>query len=350
MSTSVLIAGGGPAGLEAALALHRLAGERVRTTVLAPEAEFAYRPLSVLVPFAEAGPLTFPLERIAQDAEFTHVRGRLAKVDPQAREVLTETGEKLAYDALLIALGARPVEPFPGAVVFTGSPADQERVHALAEDVADGRAASLAFVVPAGATWPLPLYELALMLAGRAFERGVEVELHFVTPEHEPLELLGGEVRGLLELAGITLHTGTTWEPGMLDVERVLTLPLLEGPAIAGLPHDERGFLVVDDYCRAAPGVYGAGDATNVEVKQGGIACQMADTAAAEIARQAGAPVERARFKPKLEGLLLTDHWARHLRPGGGGATLATRGLRWPPSKIAGRELARYLKTLDPSY
>ena len=40
MSFTVLIAGGGPAGLEAALALHRLAGDRVATTVLAPEAEF----------------------------------------------------------------------------------------------------------------------------------------------------------------------------------------------------------------------------------------------------------------------------------------------------------------------
>ena len=43
-------------------------------------------------------------------------------------------------------------------------------------------------------------------------------------------------------------------------------------------------------------------------------------------------------FKPELQGLLLTGHWARYLRQGGGGPTLATRGLRWPPAKIAGRE------------
>ena len=78
MPTNVLIAGGGPAGMEAALALHRLAGDRVATTVLAPEADFTYRPLSVLAPFAEGGPLTYPLARFADDAGFTHVRGRLA--------------------------------------------------------------------------------------------------------------------------------------------------------------------------------------------------------------------------------------------------------------------------------
>ena len=31
--------------------------------------------------------------------------------------------------------------------------------------------------------WPLPLYELALMTAGRAYEMQVDVELTVVTPE-----------------------------------------------------------------------------------------------------------------------------------------------------------------------
>ena len=70
------------------------------------------------------------------------------------------------------------------------------------------------------------------------------LDLHFVTPEAAPLERFGEpvsrELRGLLDLAGITLHTGLAWTPAMLDVQRVVTLPRLEGPAIAGLPHDAR--------------------------------------------------------------------------------------------------------------
>ena len=65
MPTNVLIAGGGPAALEAALALHRLAGDRVATTVLAPESHYTYRPLSVLSPFAAGSATTYPLDRIA---------------------------------------------------------------------------------------------------------------------------------------------------------------------------------------------------------------------------------------------------------------------------------------------
>jgi sulfide:quinone oxidoreductase len=349
MAFSVLIAGGGPAGLEAALALDRLAGDRVTTTLLAPEAEFTFRPLSVLTPFSEGGAVAYPLARFAADARFTHVRDRLASVDTGAREVRTVTGARLPYDALLIAAGARPVVPFPGAVVFTGSLTDQDKLHAIVRDVQDGRLHSLAFAVPSASTWPLPLYELALLLAGRAHETGLDPELHVVTPEAEPLELFQTPLRHLFELSGIRLHTGTTWSPGLLDVQRVVTLPVLEGPAIPGLPSDEHGFLVADAHGRVVPGVFAAGDATDFHIKQGGLACQMADAAAEQIAADAGAPVHPKPFAPKLQALLLTDHWARYLRPGGGGPTLATRDLRWPPSKIGGRELAPYLKRLEPA-
>ena len=95
------------------------------------------------------------------------------------------------------------------------------------------------------------------------------------------------------------------------------------------------------------PGVYAAGDVTDYEVKQGGIACQQADVAAEHIAAQAGAPVDPQPFEPELKGLLLTENWARYLKPDSGASILARRGLSWPPSKIAGRELAGYLKTLE---
>src|SRR5690348_7024080 len=135
MPTNVLIAGGGPAALEAALALNRLAGDRVTTTLLAPELNLTYRPLSVLSPFAAGVAPTYPLKRIATDAGFDHFRGRLARVDAPAHEVVTTEGERLAYDVLLMASGARPVEPFTAATMFTGSLTDQERLHGIVQDV-----------------------------------------------------------------------------------------------------------------------------------------------------------------------------------------------------------------------
>jgi sulfide:quinone oxidoreductase len=368
MPTNVLIAGGGPAALETALRLHRLAGSRVSTTVLAPDTEFTYRPLSVLEPFAAGGGWSYPLARVAADAGFALRPGELAGVDAPAHTVETTEGEQIAYDVLLVASGAVPVRPYARATTFTGSPADAEAVHGLVQDVEDGYTRKVAFVSPPGGTWPLPLYELALMLAERAYQLGIDVELHLVTPEEAPLGVFGidaaQEVEGLLREAGIALHTSATvhdvdgghitFGSERLEVERVVTLPRLEGPAIAGLPADPSGFLVVDGHGRVTgvPDVYAAGDVTAFAIKQGGLACQQADAAAAHIAALAGADVQAEPFAPVLRGMLLTERWARFLRreerPAAADHTdVAGHALWWPPTKIAGRELAGYLEGID---
>jgi sulfide:quinone oxidoreductase len=294
---------------------------------------------------------------------FTRVRGRLAAVDAPAHAVLTVEGERIDYDVLLVASGARPLQPFRGGIAFSGSVTDQERLHGIIQDVEDGYLRRIAFVVPSGSTWPLPLYELALMLGERAYDMCANVELHFITPEPAPLALFGTagsqEVAKLLTAAGIVLHAAADAEivaPGRvrfggttLDVDRIITLPRLSGPQIAGLPADPGGFLVTDAHARVVgvPDVYAAGDVTAFPVKQGGIACQQADAAAAHIAARAGAPVEPQPFEPVMRGMLLTEHWARYMRHEGDEDRVAGRALWWPPTKIAGRELAGYLERRD---
>ncbi len=63
MATRVLIAGGGVAALEAALALRALAEERVSVELLGSEPHFWYRPLSVAEPFALGEARHFELSR-----------------------------------------------------------------------------------------------------------------------------------------------------------------------------------------------------------------------------------------------------------------------------------------------
>ncbi len=51
----------------------------------------------------------------------------------------------------------------------------------------------IAFVVPDGTTWSLPLYELALMTARQTWSMGADwLKLVFVTPESRPLAIFGG--------------------------------------------------------------------------------------------------------------------------------------------------------------
>jgi sulfide:quinone oxidoreductase len=344
---NVLIAGGGPAALEAALRLDRLARGRVSTTLLAPDTDFTYRPLSVLEPFAAGTAWNYPLARLAADARFIHRVGALARVDPGKHEAYTDRGERIAYDALLVATGARAV-PSAGATTFSGTAADAEALHGLVQDVEGGYTRSVAFVLPYGTTWPLPLYELALMLAERAYESNLDVDIQLVSPEPGPLALFGptasAEVAALLHEAGIEFRAAAR------DADRVVTLATLEPPRIEGLPD---GFLVTDAHGRVAgvPDVFAAGDATAFAIKQGGIACQQADAAAEQIAALAGAPISPERFRPVLRGMLLTERWARFLRRdisgSGDDSAAAGRALWWPPTKIAGRELASYLESLD---
>ena len=209
-----------------------------------------------------------------------------------------------AYDALLVAVGGVQQFPYPRALAY-GGPGTDERMHGLIHDIEAGYVKRVAFVVAPGVSWPLPLYELALMTAERADEMCAHVELTLVTPEASALELFGPDtardVGNLLDTAGIIVRantsadvpTGNLVEPRpegeRLAVDRVVTLPTLLGPRIDGLPHDAAGFIPVDAHGRVSdtPGVYAAGDATDFAIKQGGIACQQADAAAEAIAAAA---------------------------------------------------------------
>jgi sulfide:quinone oxidoreductase len=368
MPTDVLIAGGGPAALEAALRLHRVAAGRVTTTLLAPEGDFVYRPLSVLDPFAAGGATAYPLSRIAADAGFTHRPGTLARVDPAGHVATTRTGESIAYDVLLVAAGAVQTRPFESAIVFSGAEHDVEAVHGLIQDVEGGYTRRVAFVVPDGASWPLPLYELALMLAERAYEMSASLEIHVVTPEATPLAAFGAEasreVARLLREAGVVLHTGTRSERvertrlrlspgGELEVLRVVTLPRLVGRRIPGLPGDGDGFLATDGHGRIAgvPDVYAAGDITAFPIKQGGLACQQADAAADHIAARAGADLQAQPFTPVIHGILMTERSTAFMRSDPEHESrVAGHPLWWPPTKIAGRELAGYLEGVDEAH
>ena len=61
----------------------------------------------------------------------------------------------------------------------------------------------------------------------------------------------------------------------------VISLPVMTGPALAGLPMDDDGFIPVDEHSRVtgAEDVYAAGDGTNFPLKQGGLATQQAELA-----------------------------------------------------------------------
>src|SRR3954466_4026703 len=100
----VVIAGGGVAALEAALALQARAEGRVHVELVAPEPDFVYRPLAVAEPFRVAEMRRFPLRVLADAAGSSLRRDSVVGVDPELKQVALAEGEPLPYDALLLAL------------------------------------------------------------------------------------------------------------------------------------------------------------------------------------------------------------------------------------------------------
>ena len=160
----VMIAGGGVAALEALMALHELAGDRISLELVTPTPEFAYRPLAVAEPFGLGEARRFDVVRIAADHRAAvHIAG-VTSVDTARHRVVTWDGRELRFDILLVAVGAHATTSIPGSVMVQG-PGYNGRFRTLLRDLEERRVHNVAFAVPPGASWPLPLYELALMTA-----------------------------------------------------------------------------------------------------------------------------------------------------------------------------------------
>lgn len=365
----VLIAGGGIAGIEAALALRDLAGDRVAVGLCDPRREFAFRPFAVGEPYGAARVFSYDMQRLVERCGASFHADGLVSVAPDRQLAVTRDGERLPYDFLLVATGARMLWALPGAVTFWGV-ADEGQVGDVIADLRAGSLRNLVFTMPGGSNWALPLYELALLGATELAKAGIRrTRLIVVTPEDAPLELFGhraGEQMGhLLEDRGVEVIAGAhpvKFDAGRLriapgeeiEADAVISLPRLEGRRVVGIPHDADGFVGVDEHARAIglERVFAAGDVTAFPVKQGGIATQQADAAARLIACEAGAEVDPEPFDPILRGVLWTGREPRYLYgrlAGGHGETSSlSERPQWPAQdgKVVGRYLTPFLDSL----
>jgi sulfide:quinone oxidoreductase len=354
----VVVAGGGVAGIEALLGLAALGERRLQLALVAPAAHFTLAPHAVGEPFGRGPAPSVPLADIAREQGARYVRDRVGAVRPGDRTVCLERGGEEPYDALVLAVGARALDAHPAVLTFHG-PGSVPAVQRIIGDLTHHRAQTVAFVVPRATTWPLPMYELALMTRGRAQRR----DILLVTSETEPLSIFGPEasrsIADMLDRAGVRLLAGADAqiaddgrsvglsETGpWLPVDRIVMPPRLEGPRLAGVPHDADGFIPADEHGRV-PGlerVYAAGDGTDQPVKQGGLAAQQADAAVRHIVAEAGGRLPAEPFRPVLRGRLMTGGVDRFLRhdPDDGDAML-DEPLWQPAAKVVGHHLAPWL-------
>ena len=341
--------------------------------MLAPDPVFHYRPAATSEPFDVAPSRRYDLRAIARGLGAEYHKSRLEAVASRKHFVRTAAGARLRYDALIVATGARPVVGVPGAITFRDQ-RDIPLIRRLLRDVEAGTVRRTVFALPTGAVWPLPLYELALLSARHARERGLRLESTLVTPERAPLELFGTEasvvVRGLLEELGVRFVGGALASPvqrdgsvaltdgELIQADRVVAVPELRGRRFTGIPASRSGFVPVDASGRVEglEDVYAAGDVTTFPIKQGGLAAQQADVVAQTIAAGLGVPVKQVRARWVLRARVLGGEPPVFVRtefdwngqPTSAALVRADDEDAAKAAKVFGRYLLPYLETLEP--
>jgi len=271
--SSVVIVGGGAAGLAAADMLRRDGYDGPLTIVSADDSSPVDRPnlsKDYLAGTAQEDwvPLRSPDYYRERKIDLL-LKSRVTSLDRQRKQILLENGKAMEFGALLLATGADPVHlPIAGAT--------ESQVHYL-RTFADSKAiiarsASAKRVLIVGASF------IGLEVAASLRARGISVDV--VAPDRQPLErVMGTEVglfvRKLHESRGVTFHLGET-----VDAVSGRTVSLTSGrnldadflvlgvgvrPSLAlaeqaGLAID-RGISVNEYLETSVPGIFAAGDA-----------------------------------------------------------------------------------------
>ena len=351
MPGKILVVGGGFAGFWAAVAARRVAGPRAEVTLVSPEPLLEMRPR-----LYEARPETLAVDLLPllRKVDVNFVRGAAIRLDTAARTVTLATGDRLAYDRLVVATGSRMRRPpVPGAEAAYSVDTQAEaiafdqRLREIARDVAEPTIA----VVGAGFTG----IELVLELRDRLLVHGADGaaerlrvvlidRAETIGPEPGPRP----EIEAALAAAGVELRLGATVQA--LAADRVsfadgsvlvadavvLATGMAASPFAAQVPgaRDGLGRVVVDAALRApaAPAVFVAGDSAAADSGDGHRTLQSCQHAG-QLGRVAGenaardllglpiVPYTQLRYVTCLDlgrsGAVITQGWERRVEKTG---------------------------------
>jgi sulfide:quinone oxidoreductase len=366
----VCVVGAGTAGLEGLLCAHEVLGAKVELRLIAPEREFRYRPMSAGSLFRPAEERGVAIADLVAHAGATWVGDRAGVVREAERQLLTRAGDTVDFDFLLLAPGSRSKRSLrQGSVWERGS--DPGFFDEIILGILAGDVRSVAVAVPRGARWPLPAYELALVLAWSGARTDVRVTL--ITAEQRPLGALGSAATDLVArelesarvevIAGVEvvddpdarpsalgpagvilvpedpgsetevltgkptepkrepdaadLPIGRPSDPARIRVgagptsafDRLISLPTVVGPLIGGIPTDAAGFIEVDETLKVCGSerVWAAGSCIAAALEHSALAARQADAAVAAIAAAAGFGSTSSSGAPELTGMLLAE-------------------------------------------
>ncbi len=405
----VCVVGSGTAGLEGLLAAREQLGSDAELRLVAPEREFRYRPASQDSLFRPAGERALAIADLVAESGAQWTADRAEAIHVEERAVMTRDGDTVNFDFLLLAFGSQAKRALEQGYVWQRG-ADPSFLDRIIRETIMGEVTTVAVNIPRGARWPLPGYELALVLGWRAV--GTDARVTLLTAEERPLAALGSEATAAisreLDAAGVEVIAGVEAidsesaagdraDPVQLTLvaeertgggdaligkptdaargrtagtpvtfDRLISLPTVVAPFIAGVPTDAAGFIEVDETLRVCGSewVWAAGGCIAAALEHSALAAQQADAAIDAIAAIAtgnagnatasAVPPDGERLSapgaPELTGMLLIGQRAKWLAENPPGIQqVSTRCLWWPPGRAVGRMLAHRIVAWDPA-
>ncbi|WP_037806024.1 type III sulfide quinone reductase, selenoprotein subtype [Amycolatopsis nivea] len=301
MTKHIVILGGGTGGTLAANRLRRGLGDQVRITVVDQDNDHVYQPGLLFVPFGLAQPEDLVRSRPAQlHRGIEYHRSAVDHVDAEAARVGLADGTMLAYDALVIATGARLV---PEETEGLTGPGWRETVHTF-YDYAGAMALASALdeftggrlvvnVIDLPIKCPVAPLEFCFLADWYFTEQEIrdEVRITYVTPLDSAFTkpVAAKTLAGLLEDKSIELvtefNTGevdgaggrlVSYDGREVPFDLAVVVPMHSGASYVdrspGLG-DEFGFVSVDPHTlqsTAYPNIFALGDAAGVPASKAG--------------------------------------------------------------------------------
>ncbi len=323
-----VVLGGGTGGLVAARELRDRLPADHRIVLVDRAPDHVYQPSLLWQMVGERRPSQFsrPLNRLQQKGiEFLNTEAEALDLDN--RVVVTTAGD-LAYDSLIVSLGARlapeTVAGFEEMAFNLYTTEGCARIHSALAALTEGVVAVLIPEMPYKC--PAAPYEAAFLAESFIRRKGIRrnVEIHLFTPEHAPMPVapaaLGDSVADMLAARGIHYHPLFTFQElrpetsEILDsegrahrVDLLMVVPPHQAPEVVRSSPllGVSGFIHVDprtlqtDY----DDVYAIGDVATIKLpngkalpKAGVFAHAQAKTVAERIADGYGGKASAARF------------------------------------------------------
>ena len=325
---TILILGGGVGGIVTANALRESLASEHRIVVVDKRAEYIFTPslLWVMTGWRQPDQITKDLRHMLQFG-IEVVQAEVQEIDPE-RAIVRANGDDLAYDYLVVTLGADLApEVMPGYVETAYNFFDLEgttKLWSALQRFEGGRVAVLVSAMPFKC--PAAPYEAAMLIEDVLRRRGIRdrCQVRVFTPEPQPMLVAGPDmgvsVVGMLATKNIGFHPNLSldhidpvrqtlvFKNGRQDsFDLLAAVPPHRPPTVVKESSlaNEAGWMTVDKHTLQThfENVYAIGDVTAIILsnglplpKAGTFAHAEAEAVAARIIAEIGGSVPQAEF------------------------------------------------------